>query len=507
MKRKFQALLLIIATSAGAETVRFGSKTEVTRPFGIRHHPQPPPTARTIVVTNPKFEMKANQTCGYTDWTSTLLTTSKDLVSGKFLKRLGENFRDSFIQNILAVSGALPQILACNGSATFCEVVNFAQLLAQGEAFFTMDTCEIIDGVASSDYLTWGPLKDCMKCQMDRNSGKEGYTASHAREACIRGTNSGHIKKDEKLGNVQACSMQSYASDSLFGEMCPEKSSDDYNRSSHAYTVTRNSCDWFHEFFPGFSVGTKINVTRAGTFQPIAMKKFTEEASKTSNYLIELLEVMHRLKYGRSQYSATGPLPRERILSHPDVLSKLGQGTNKKLKGLCEDGTSGDDCVFDLSKIPPIYRLSSDGTAPVLLIDPAMVYELVTLIGPSDNPTDAYNRQPSRLSTMLSGLSQSSAYVKTNDTVSALLHRLITTCKSNPNMQGEAAQADCNTRISMLENELRSLERRKNMDRDFLTAQLTFYSEIDRAKSESVDLNHESVSKTWDKPRHPKTLK
>ena len=136
-----------------------------------------------------------------------------------------------------------------------------------------------------------------------------------------------------------------------------------------------------------------------------------------------------------------------------------------------------------------------------------MIYELVELIGPNDSPTDAYERSPSKIAMMLSNLSQSSAYLKTNDTVTSLLHRLITTCKSNPKMQGEAPQADCNTRIAMLESELQALERRKNMDKDFLAAQLTFYGEVDRAKSENINFNHDTVTRSWDNPRPPKELR
>lgn len=504
INKLFMILIVTLPSFALGDAVRRGSNRVVIKPFGFIDHKQPPPSSKTIVIAEPSISFEAQQVCGYTDWSTAAITLPTELLTADYWSDVGETIKRESINQLLAVAGALPSMLACNASPTYCHILNQAKAMAQGELSFTMDGCEMLDGLANVDGLQSEPLRNCIQKKMAENGR---LSASKAREWCITGGNLTKKSKQDKLDHAGSKGGDGYDSQMLTDEACAEEQNDRYIYSYHPYTVSKTSCSWLKELFPGFAIQAKGSIKTGGTFQPIAEKKYTDRVEKTNKYLVQLLEIMHEHRYGKGSRSSYGPLPRHKVLSSSTVRTKMGLKSDGKLRGLCAEG-SGSSCKADPSLIPPIYRLSSDGKEPSLLIDPAMIYELVEVVGPDSSPTVEYQKQPSRLALLLSRITQASSYVQTNDVVGEALGKVIATCTANPKLKGAAAQVDCKSKISLLQAEQESLAKRRETDRDFLVAQMQFYNEVARAKSDVSKLNMgRETGRGVDTPKDPSQIR
>ena len=486
-----------------AETIRSNSEATIVKPLGMWEHRQPPPRNKTVVIADPKIDFSAQQVCGYTDWTTAAIQVPKDILTADYWGKNLENAKNEAVDSLLAISGALPSMLACNASPTFCHVLNQAKALAQSELSFTMDSCKVLDGLANQENLQNEGLRACIQ---DVTSSRN-FSARQAREFCITGGDVGP-GKEKAFQNVAGEVTRDIYSSEIFEEAaCKESKSQAYNSSHFSYTVSKKSCEWLAELFPGVTVKAKASLLTGGTFQPVAEKKYTETVRKTNDYLVEIVDIMHRLRYGLPPYASTGPLPPHKVLKHPDLAEKLGLDKNGKLKALCVRG-SGDSCEADIDQIPPVYRLSADGTEPVLLIDPATVFELVSLVGPNSTADAEFSKRPSHLELIITRLSQAASYTKTNDVLSATLSRTLKACKGHPDLSSASAQKDCNLKISLLEAEKNSLATRRETDKDFLIAQMQFYKEVERAKAAMLPLRAKQGSTiSRDDPKDPSTLK
>jgi hypothetical protein len=491
-------MLSIIALGSMGQSVRNYSDKTIVRPFGMPKA-GPPATARTITIETPTIGISAQQVCGYTDWSTAAIHLPQELLTGKYWQKVTDGLKDQAVKSLLAISGALPSMLACNASPTFCHVLNQAKMLGQAELQFTMDSCEMLDGLANVKQLQSEPLRACIQNRMASDSS---LSASNAREQCIT---SGQLdsKKNDKVNNVaNGVNGEPYNSETLLNEICSDVRSSEYQYSKYAYTVSKKRCDWLKDLFPGVTVGAKVTLTTAGTFQPVAEKAYNEEVEKTEVYLVQLLQTMHGLRYGRG---GGGPLPRHKVLNHPSVLDKLGMDQNRNIKALCVR-REGGECVVDLAQLPPIYRLSLDGRKPTLIIDPSMIYEVVEVVGPDSDPQTEYSKQPSQIELILSRVTQSTAYIKVNDTISESLRRVIATCKTNPKIQGASAQMDCDSKMEILKAEQDSLAKRRETDREYLVSQVEFYSEVNRYRSLVRKVGGETPDRVIDRPREPQSL-
>ncbi len=483
------------------EVSTYGSKTLV-RPFGYINHRRPPVDAQTVTIFDESIEFSAQQVCGYTDWSTAVIKLPRELLTMKYWEKVGSRLAKQATDSVLAITGALPSMLACNVSPTFCAILNRAEALAQANLRFTFDSCQMLEGLNDKTGTALVSLSSCVKEHTNK-----GMASNAAVESCILGSKDAGSTKNEKSQHVSAQAKESFNPRDFFKEACKETEYPKYSSSRQAYSVSEKSCTWLKEFFPGISMTASAKVKHGGTFwSSAAEKKYEDEIERTGIYLVELVDLMHALRYGLGTFSSQGPLPRHLVINHEKVWDKLGvDARSKKLRGICYP-SDGESCKTDLAKLPPVYRLSLVGNLPALLVHPATLYEIVEVVPKDSTPSVEYYNKDSQLSFVLEHLIQSIAYANTQDVVRDANQRAVDACAKEPKLQSAAAQENCKANIAKLKAEKESLRIRSETDRNHIQAQIQFYSELERLKASRVQIRPEGKDRWIDPISDPKNL-
>ena len=158
----------------------------------------------------------------------------------------------------MSLSGALPSMLACNVSPTFCHVFNQAELMSAFEGQLTFNTCQMLDGVANVSMTQAESLRNCVSSHM----GGERITASEAREMCLTNPNRADLAKSEKISRTSSqgdpdasFSMTNFVK-AIFPDAVSQPGGATYSLGSGTYRYARlhQSKMLMTELFPGVEV-------------------------------------------------------------------------------------------------------------------------------------------------------------------------------------------------------------------------------------------------------------
>ncbi len=432
-------LFLSLLISVPAEAIEYSTTdgNRVVRPFGIPSR-QPPALAQVITIPEVKLSITASQVCGYTDWTSVQLDLPKKLLSKSYWEKIGTRFVDKAKQAAYDITYALPGMIMCNVSPTYCHVFNQAEMMASYEGELTLDTCKIVDGVANISGLQHEDLRLCIEGQVK----KSGMTASEARERCLTNEDliggspknqADAISKAREKGGLDS----SFNLNTLLDKMFPTNIQTttgwvSLSNGGHLYSRRSRSAEFFRSLFPGIEVRGSAMVRNGGTFQPVVENQLLVEENATRSAVIAILKEMQN--WHRKGYNAR------------DVLKKSEMTWANKEKWKTDKQPS------------PIYRPTIDGSEPAFVIQPEQIYSLLPMAeqGIEDNQA---------LLQVIDRLSQSAAYLKVQDSLFDIQTRAFEQCES-PDQMGLVAQENCQkilqkTKISMefLEHRMLAEER------------------------------------------------
>lgn len=399
-----------------------------------------PPSPSSVVSVGP-FELgiAAQQVCGYTDWSTAAIRLPKKLLNKDYWAGKIGQMRDQAIQAAMDLTGALPSMLACNASPTFCSVINHAELLSQYEFKFTVDTCRILEGLENATVINEG-LRNCIKLQMQTGAAS---SPSEAREFCM-----GQNQKTATETN----SKDFFSPQKFFNAICPEveQAQSPYYKSAmgsggRRYTRTKRTCRFARELIPGFTVNGSARFVTGGTFGVTIEQQITEYADKTASDVNEVVKAMASLYWG----SAKRP---------NDVIS------DNTLRSKWSSSSWGDT--------PPMYmRATSDGSEPQFLVPPEQMFQLMQLVDRKKGVEGDYANRSSPYRQALDRVSRSAAYVHSVDGVSDLLTRSLEKCASANELQGAVAQENCRYVGDQLKTQLQILAQRREAESEFLRTQ------------------------------------
>lgn len=423
-------------------------------PFGYKS--RQPPTSGAIQLLDIQMGIKAQQVCGYTDWTTAQLKLPKQLLSKTYWKNIGKNLERQAIKSVMDISGALPSMLACNASATFCQVMNQSELMAGFESNLTWNTCNALEGVNNS--IRYGDISLAKCISKMTNAGAD---PSEAREKCINGENksgSGDTSKDEKLNNANT-SDPAFDINKFFDRMFPIEANEkdkngnivrSVNINDKRYTRISKEKSLALYLFPGIDINGTLVVTHGGTFSPPVESAQEETQNKTKQYIIELVRKLN------------------------DRYIKKGMTAKQALRECSKDGVcdwdmsckSETNCTWDLSKykkenkeVPSIVLESSDPSSePTFLITPEQIIALTTILN-SHNETIAN----AKLDLAAERLASSVSYTKTFNLISGIQRKATEACRS-PEFNNELAQKSCKDSREKIQDEIVFLKNKSDSE-------------------------------------------
>ena len=277
--------LIAIFTSSSV----FSIENKIYTPFGMSH--RQPPRASTITLIEAKMSVSAKQVCGYTDWSTMQIKLPMHLLSKNYWEGKLNALKDEAIKAVLNMVGALPGMIVCNVSPTFCSIYNQSELMAGFEGRLTMDTCKMLEGVQNQDFLQSTPLKECIQKKMQSNTGKltdtGNLSAGQAREECIfeAGNNSTLEQKMDKIGSHVGPKMFNVKKfiTSLFPNNFDDQVKEyknDHAVSGRTFSRNRKNYNFATTLFSGIELAGSSFVEKAGTFQPSVETLQAKEAEE-----------------------------------------------------------------------------------------------------------------------------------------------------------------------------------------------------------------------------------
>lgn len=445
-------------------------------PFGLATLQPPDPT--NIITIKAGIGVTAKQVCGYTDWSTAALVLPTQLMSSEYWTKISSQLEQQAIQAVTALSGALPQMLACNVSPTFCHILNTAQQLAQTEFAFTADTCKLLDNV--SDALPKNSaLASCIQNVMATNY-KGISDAGQAREYCIVSNGTDYNSKIASVSSKAGKENKyGFNSDKILDLICPESRktkiteglSANYKSGPHTYSSIQNTCSFAEKLLPGFDVQYDARVTRAGTFQSTVSNLIEENQKSMSDDILLVVNQMY------AEY-------------------RKGKTPNQVIASASNNWAPG---TMESKKRAPLYlRGTSNGAAPQFIVPPQQMYELAQLIDPTlsgstpDGVVQAnYKNSASPFRQALDRVVGASSYISTLDAMNDLRSRVLDACASSSDLQGEAAQGNCTMMQAKLASQMQYLQTRMDAEQSVLAMQKDVNSYVqnvlrDRSKNQRV---------------------
>lgn len=428
-------LLILVALPAQAIDVHHTRDNVVVRPFGIDSR-QPPDPSHVVQLPSATFSISANQVCGYTDWTSLQLDLPKKLLSKQYWANIHSELVKRAKKVVLDMTYALPGVLTCNISPTFCHVFNQAEMMASFEGELSLETCKILDGVANQKGLMHESLWQCKQRELSKNSQ---LSDREARERCIRESTTPK-SQSEQINNGAQGAEPTFRMDKFLDELFPGKIGQiDYNKNNFVYSRRQRTKNLFKELFPGVEVRGSAVVRNGGTFQPVIENHLAKETRLVRGTVSRILKEMkkHHVKGFNGK----------------DVIAKSKHIWANKEKWKQNQRPSA------------IYRSPYDGAEPTFLIRPEQIYGLLPL---AEGDID----QNRALGQAIDRMSQGVAFLKLQDHLFDIQTRAAEECYSEKN-QGAVAQTNCEqilrrTKMSMefLEHKMLAEERAIKIQRE-----------------------------------------
>ena len=388
IKTTIAILLIAFSHQLHAVTVEDTNQSKVIAPFGLPS--RQPPTGAGIKIIDFKLGLSAQQVCGYTDWTTAQLHLPKQLLSKTYWKHVGKQVVNQAKQTVMNLSGALPSMLACNVSSTFCHVMNQAEVMAAFSSDLDWKSCEMLEGVANQSLFQADELRRCVQTQLNTNR----LTPGQAREVCLQKDrpSTEPLTPSEKIANTASKTggdngfdMQEFINDVFPTRIQSSSGSYTYlTEGGHRYSRRTSTKTFMTKLFPGVSISGGSTVVKGGTFQPNIDEEVAQETAKTKSAVKEILLEMRR-------HQVKG-------FAKNDIIKKSAHLWKDKSKWISE-------------KIPhPIYRPTSDATDPSFLVTPNQIAMLLPLLESGENGQE--------LEQVLDRLGQTSSFVKVMDKLS-----------------------------------------------------------------------------------------
>lgn len=434
--------------SAGRYAVREDSSGKIIAPFGFPSS-QPPARGMVINLSDYKVGLESQQVCGYTDWTTLQLDLPKKLLTKQYWERIGPDLKDTATRIAMSLTGALPSMLACNVSPTFCHVFNQAELMAAFEGQLTFNTCQMLDGVANVSMTQAESLRNCVSSVQARDS----RTASEAREICLTRENKSNLGKSEKIARTssQADPESSFSIARLVGDVFPgsvvQADGQSYSLGSgtYRYSRLRKSKALMTELFPGVEIHQRSSIMRGGTFNPSIERSMVSHNQRAKDRIILVLKEMKALH--------------DRGYAPAQIIEK----TRPQWEDRSDWERNGEPS--------PLYRSRSDGGEPTILVTPEQLLMLVSLTKPGERDPDKAIDNPD-LKQVIDRLAESVSQVQVNDLLAEIYSRTLDRCRRDPAYQGALAQENCKAILDRTKGEMEILGYKRDAERQARTVQV-----------------------------------
>lgn len=426
--------LMCQVADARSFTRREDSQGEVVAPFGFPST-QPPPQGSVINLSDFQVGLEAQQVCGYTDWSTIQLRTPKKLLSKEYWRQVGKGLQDEATNLAMSLTGALPAMLACNVSPTYCHVFNQAEMMSAFEGQLTFNTCQMLDGVANTSMTQAEGLRNCVSTQM-KNS--RGLTASEARERCLTSPDNADLKKGDKIARTgaQGDPADSFSTASFIKSVFPDEvaqaGGQSYSLHAGPYQYSRlsQSRTLMADLFPGVEVRQNASVMRGGTFNPTVDRRVVSRAQVAQDKIREVLRAMKPLQ--------------DQGFTAAQIISK----TRKTWEDREAWNRQGEPS--------PLYRARSDGGEPSLLVTPEQMLMLLPLSQPGESDPDKALDTP-EMKQVIDRLAESVSHVQVNDLLAEIYTRTLDRCRRDPAYQGAVAQENCHAILERTKSEMEIL--------------------------------------------------
>lgn len=451
-------IVAFMCLSQGSASARVASrespKSQIVAPFGFPGS-QPPPTGSVVNLADFEVGFEAQQVCGYTDWSTLQLRLPKKLLSKDYWRNVGSGLQSEATKLAMSLTGALPSMLACNVSPTFCHVFNQAEMMAAFEGQLSFQTCQMLDNVSNSSMTQADGLRNCMANQMKSS----GLTSSEAREKCLTKPNDADLSKGDKIARTasqqdpsDSFSMAKFIDD-IFPSSVKESSGATYSLGSGSYRYSRmtQSRSVMKQLFPGVEVTARASTTRGGTFNPTVDRFVTERVSRAQDKIMEILRAMKPLQ-------DKGETPAQIIQNTKNLWA--------------------DKAAWNRDGEPaPIYRGRADGGEPALLVTPEQLVMLLALTKPGEtDPAKAVDTD--EMHQVVDRLALATAHVQVSDMLSDVYTRTLDRCRRDASYQGAVAQENCKTVLERTKSEMEILTMKRDAERQARTVQVEIASVV-----------------------------
>lgn len=436
------SLLLLISTFLFSNVAVSNVGSEIPSPFGIENRKYP--TTEYVKLIDVRAGIETQQVCGYSDWTQAHLISPGKILSSQFFKPIGNKMVRSAKRSMAVLSGAIPGMLFCNASATFCQIFQHSQLIASAQYGYTKDDCKILEGLENNSNIQSEVLASCIK---ETTTIRPDLDNSQAREMCLRNDNdAGRVaSKSEKLRNASRGSTGNIIdTDKFLLAIFPKKArsqNSDISLGSGAYKFSRRtkSYSMAKELIPGLTVNGTFTTSRGGTFQPALEVQLSRETQDIEKNVYVSMKLMK--KFVDSGNNARQSITKFRKL----ILDK---------KRWSKDGR------------PAILRDEIGKIEPSFLISPNQIYQLLGFFEPGSK-----NEIDSSADSYIQTLAKRTAMLKTQQVLSEIHFRAITSCTTNQELQGAQAQKYCNSLAKVTKANIEALKILRETDSDMLDLQ------------------------------------
>ncbi|PIR04675.1 MAG: hypothetical protein COV57_03060 [Candidatus Liptonbacteria bacterium CG11_big_fil_rev_8_21_14_0_20_35_14] len=421
-------------------------ESEIFIPFGGR---KTLPTKSSLKFIDTKVGIEAQQVCGYTDWTTATIHLPKKLLSKQYWKGVGSKAVTMAKNTLLNISGALPGMLACNASPTFCNLWNHSEIMASFEAQMTKEDCKILENIEDASSLQASSLRDCIKNIMSKTSD---LTAGQAREKCLvnennpeKGlSNSEKVNKASRLGGSE-----SFRPSDLLRALFPDgaeiqeeggRTSIGTKQFGRKYAMAR----YAKVLIPGLVIETNAVAYKSGTYQSVLDNEVEKKTFVIKDGVYKIIREIR--EYQNKGFSA------QQII--PIIRSKYGNVENWNKE----------------ETRPVIYQSNFDGTLGVEVIP---VELLVQMAGASEKEISKEESDRSSLiGLLIEKISKEKAYHDTVLELTDLRMRIESVCPVDPNLQKKEAQINCNALNSGIMASIEMLEMRRKSEDRLINAQM-----------------------------------
>lgn len=431
--RKRNVVRYLIILTALYSSSLLASNNVVIEPFGTNTYSLPA-RSNVLEVADLKVDLKSQQVCGYTDWSTTMITLPKQLVSKEYWQGIAKNLKAQAIKVIFDLAHALPSKIACDLVPNHCSLMNHNEVMAAFEGQLTFDTCEILEEIGTNNVTTNESFALCIQ-----NMKKVGHNVHEAREKCLtdglndpRDQSPGKqvdsmVRLNEKSGKSSMFDFDDYILSLFPGEVQSKGGSEiDLQSGPYSYSRLKKVKKFATQLFTGISLEGSTIVSRGGTFFPSFDKDIQNENKKLTDEIMIVLKRMKELK--------DKGMTAERVIA---TVAKDPKFTPKS---------------WEKSKtVHPFFRPSSGATEPTQILELRQVYRMLPAYeetmenSVSLSLSEGAIGQP--LADIINRISKPITFIKTKDVITDLYFRLLSQCASEIKLQNERAQESCDASL------------------------------------------------------------